>query len=499
MQMITWGRSLAAGLIAGLVSLAFMFWTRFYFEGPLIPELLAAKLFASIPIEVFSFFVRRLGLASKYVAFGTIVIGYLVFLLALGGLLLHGLRRLGAVFISSSAVVWIVSLGIFLLLGQPFPQTSYLFSAAILLFSSLIFGGALTALGLWFTPLPSLGKPGLEGRRAAIKMLSPALGLLLSGGLVALARAVWAQGGILFNRIKGLSWEVTPNDVFYTISKNVFDPRINPKNWSLKVTGLVDKELSLNLKDIKAMPAISQHTTLICISNEVGGDLVGNTLWKGVPLAEVLKRAGVKPGASELILRAYDGYSDSIPLAKGLEAGTTLAYEMNRAPLPDNHGRPLRLLVPGIYGMKNVKWITGVEVADYDYKGYWERRGWSDEAVIKTMSRIDVPQRGQRLKPGESYLAGIAFAGVRGVKRVQVSIDGGKSWSKTTVKKALSPFSWVLWAWPWNVARSLRGRLVTVKVRAMDGKGQLQTDRVTTPLPDGASGLHQVRVKLKKS
>lgn len=499
MERINWGRSLAAGLIAGLVSLAFMFWARFYLDGPLVPEVLAGQLFAWIPIELFGFFARRLGAASKYLAFGTIVIVYLVFLLALGGLLLHGLRRAGAVFMSSSAVVWIVSLGIFFLLGQQFPGMSYLFSAAILLFSSLIYGGALMALGLWFTPSPSLRKPRLEGRRGAIRMLSSALGLLLFGGLVALARAVWAQGGILFDRIKGLSSEVTPNNVFYTISKNVFDPRVNPKNWSLKVTGLVDKKLSLSLKDIKAMPAISQYNTLICISNEVGGDLVGNALWKGVPLAEVLKAAGVKSGASELILRAYDGYSDSIPLAKGLAAGTTLAYEMNRAPLPDNHGRPLRLLVPGIYGMKNVKWITEVEVADYDYKGYWESRGWSDEAVIKTMSRIDVPQRGKRLKPGKSFLAGIAFAGVRGVKRVQVSIDGGKSWSEATVKKALSPFSWALWAWPWNIARSLRGRSLRVKVRAMDGKGQVQTDRVTTPLPDGASGLHEVRVRVDKS
>ena len=236
MDRINWVRSLAAGLAAGVISLAFMFWARFYLGGPLIPEVLAATLFAWIPIELFGFFARRLGSASKYVAFVGIAIDYLVFLLALGGLLLHGLRKPGTVFISSSATVWIVSLGIFFLLGQPSPQTSYLSSAALLLLAGLIYGGALTALGLWFTPSPSLEQPDPAGRRAAMKTLVSAALLLLSGGIISLARAVWAQGEILFQQIKGLSAEVTPNDVFYTISKNVFDPRVNPDKWSLKVT-----------------------------------------------------------------------------------------------------------------------------------------------------------------------------------------------------------------------------------------------------------------------
>ncbi len=207
--------------------------------------------------------------------------------------------------------------------------------------------------------------------------------------------------------------------------------------------------------------------------------------------------AGLKPQATEIILRARDGYTDSIPLKKGLDPGTILAYEMNGAVLPHPHGFPSRVIVPGIYGMKNVKWLTEIELADFDYKGYWEKKGWSDEAVYKTMSRIDVP-RDKIVEAGEvNLIAGIAFAGDRGVRSVEVSVDSGKSWRQATVKPPLSRYTWVLWALEWEVSESLRGRTATLQVRATDGRGEIQIARAQSPSPDGASGYHTVTVRIR--
>lgn len=257
--------------------------------------------------------------------------------------------------------------------------------------------------------------------------------------------------------------------------------------------GLVEKPLTLTYEELTRLPPVTQHATLECISNEVGGDLISNALWKGVRLRDLLVRAGLKPGASEVILRARDGYSDGFPLKKALEDGTILAWEMNGKSLERQHGFPVRVIVPGIYGMKNVKWLTELEVANFDYKGYWESRGWADEAVYKTMSRIDILES-LTLKRGEpGYLGGIAFTGDRGIRAVEISLDGGP-WRAATVKPALGPYTWVLWAYEWTPREA---GTYTIKVRAIDGKGEIQTEIVRPPLPDGASGHHAVKMTVK--
>ncbi|MFY9572113.1 MAG: molybdopterin-dependent oxidoreductase, partial [Blastocatellia bacterium] len=190
------------------------------------------------------------------------------------------------------------------------------------------------------------------------------------------------------------------------------------------------------------------------------------------------------PGVVDIVLHASDDYTDSIPLERAMADGTLLVYEMNGEPLTPDHGFPLRLLVPGIYGMKNVKGITRIEAVDYDLKGYWQRRGWDDRAEYKTMSRIDAPDSTVR---GETTIAGIAFAGDRGIGKVEVSTDGGVSWEQAEIKPALSPISWVLWRKPWNPARAGKHKLV---VRATDGRGQTQTSQYATPAPSGSSGYH---------
>jgi DMSO/TMAO reductase YedYZ molybdopterin-dependent catalytic subunit len=208
-------------------------------------------------------------------------------------------------------------------------------------------------------------------------------------------------------------------------------------------------------------------------------------------MKDILERAGVNPGVKDIVLRASDDYTDSIPLEKAMHEGTILAYEMNGEPLTASHGFPLRLIVPGIYGMKNVKWVKRLDAVDHDFKGYWQRRGWDDRAEYKTMSRIDEP--GSDIN-GSTTIAGIAFAGDRGVSRVEVSTDGGKTWKEAQVKSALSPFSWALWHTDWTPARAGEHTLV---VRATDGQGVTQTSEYSPAAPSGTTGHHRLTVDVE--
>jgi DMSO/TMAO reductase YedYZ molybdopterin-dependent catalytic subunit len=327
------------------------------------------------------------------------------------------------------------------------------------------------------------------------------IGLAAAGGTW-IARWVQAAaaGGValaqdLFARVKGLPPDITANEQFYVVSKNPpgFDPRIDAEKWTLEVTGKVGKPVRLTYDELRAMPSIEQVQTLECISNEVGGDLISNARWKGVRLRDLLSRAGgAGPTAVKVAFRCADGYSESVPLVDAMNATTVLVYQMNGEPLPAAHGYPLRLLIPGLYGMKNPKWITKIEVVDYDYQGYWEASGWTDEAVVKTMSKFDVTTK---TSGGETELGGVAFAGDRGIKDVEYSTDGGKTWQKASTKPPLGKFTWVLWAAVWKPAGP--GSYV-VQVRAADGNGVRQTSKPAPTLPDGASGYHTVRVQVRK-
>jgi hypothetical protein len=294
------------------------------------------------------------------------------------------------------------------------------------------------------------------------------------------------RGDGVFPNIDNLALEITPNRDFYQVSKNAFDPQVDVASWKLEVAGLVETELALTYDDLKALPWVEQYATLACISNEVGGDLIGNALWRGVRLKDVLEKAGLKPGVVDIMLRASDDYTDSIPLERANADGTLLVCEMNGEQLTPEHGAPVRLLVPGIYGMKNVKWITRIEALDFDFKGYWQRRGWDERAEYKTMSRIDAPDGSVK---GETSIAGIAFAGDRGISRVEVSTDGGATWTPADLRPALSPISWVLWQRRWVPTQPGKHRIL---VRATDGRGQTQTSQYAPPAPSGSSGYHSV-------
>jgi DMSO/TMAO reductase YedYZ molybdopterin-dependent catalytic subunit len=274
-----------------------------------------------------------------------------------------------------------------------------------------------------------------------------------------------------------LSTEVTPADEFYTVSKNSVDPVVTSVDWKLTIDGTVEKTATYTMADLRKMGVLSMYATLACISNEVGGPWIGNARWTGIPLMNVLSNAGMLKSTREVVFHAADGYTDSIPVERAVQPFCLLAYEMNNAPLTSTHGFPLRLIVPGIYGMKNVKWITRIELRTDHYAGFWQQRGWDEAAPYQLISRIDVAKYG--------VVAGIAFGGDRGVSAVEVKI-GDQPWRKAVLHPPLSPLAWVLW----KVDADVKGQDLTV--RMIDSNGQMQIAQPSSPFPRGSTGLHRI-------
>jgi DMSO/TMAO reductase YedYZ molybdopterin-dependent catalytic subunit len=287
--------------------------------------------------------------------------------------------------------------------------------------------------------------------------------------------------------------EITPNNEFYLTHYDGI-PEIDGETWKLKIGGEVENELSLSLAEIMELPSTNDFNTLICIGNGIGGDLIGNAKWRGIPLKEVLLKAGLKESARELVFHGADGYTDSFPLGKGLQADTRLVYEMNDRTLPIEHGFPLRAVVPGLYGIKNLKWIERIEVSAEEVTGYWQKRGWSKEGQIKVMSRIDMPRDGDIITKESYEMSGIAFAGEHSINLVEVSTDGGKTWKEAMIKPALSRFAWTLWNYNWKVPDQ---RDYEIMVRARDKSGRTQKEGTVVSrrvFPNGADGYHKVNV-----
>jgi DMSO/TMAO reductase YedYZ molybdopterin-dependent catalytic subunit len=508
-----------AGATAGAAALLMMLAGRFLLNVPTLPELIATKSLDFVPLTLFELVLSIFGSLAKRLLLLTVMLAMVGVAGVLAQWLARSRERRGQLrpAMKVAAALWMLTLLVILpftgagVAGWALPAGA-LPVALVELLSFVTYALAL----VWVRPLalalaaprlqPAVAGTGQDRRRALAALAYATAGVAALGGV-----ALWLRSGAKsgttatpagqpdasalaspFDVVTRVTPEITPNEKFYTVSKNMLaDPSVDVRSWRLDIRGLVERPFSLRHDELKALPAVEQYNTLECISNEVGGDLIGNAHWKGVRLRDLLERSGIKPNARKVVFHAADGYTDSIPLEKALEPGTVLAYEMNGEVLPRAHGYPARLLVPGIYGMKNVKWVTAIEVVDYDFKGFWQKQGWSDEAVYKTMSRIDVPRNGQQLAPG-AYLGGIAFAGDRGITAVEVSLDDGQTWQPARVKEALGPFTWVLWVFqaPPDVSSPRK-----VKVRATDGRGLRQTSHYVPPAPDGAEGLHTIVVQ----
>jgi DMSO/TMAO reductase YedYZ molybdopterin-dependent catalytic subunit len=356
--------------------------------------------------------------------------------------------------------------------------------------------------GFRFLTTEKIGKQDNEftpaiGRRAFVL---GTIGLAAAGGGVALARKLYRAATFSYDgtQYKGsVVQPITPNDLFYCVTKNVVDPSVNVDLWHLEIGGLVQNPATWRLQDLVGFKPTTQETTLMCISNGLDAGLISNAVWKGLPLRDLLDQAGVLSSAARVRLHGVDNYTDTIPLEKAMEPSTLLAYEMNGVPLPDRHGYPLRVIVPGYFGEKHVKWLTRIEVADANAKGFYEAQGWGPDFITPTRSRIDVPDDwafvslGKLTAPIE--VKGIAYGGDRGISRVELSSDDGQTWSEAEIYYSGGDLAWSLWKAQWTPTATGDYALV---VRATDGEGDVQEWEEDRGPFSGVSGLHRINVRV---
>ena len=296
-----------------------------------------------------------------------------------------------------------------------------------------------------------------------------------------------------FDYIAGIAPLITPNEDFYLIDTALSYPQIDPADWSLRIHGMVDQEVEITFDELLDLGLVREQVTLSCVSNRVGGRLVGNAEWVGVPLATVLDQAGVQPRATQIVGRSVDRWTAGFPTAVALDGRIAMvAVQMNGEPLPISHGFPARLVVAGLYGyVSATKWLSDIELTTWEaFNGYWIPRGWAKEGPIKTQSRIDVPRRDSTIDPGPTAIAGVAWAPSRAIEKVEVQVND-EDWVEAELSRETTINSWRQWMVTWNATPGEH----QVRVRATDGTGTTQTSEISNPAPDGATGWHTIQVR----
>ena len=494
-----------SGMLAAMVMTAFMIAIRSFSETESLAEIMAGTVLEFMPISVFSFMLQLLKGLAKPILLGSVMVGMIL----VGGWIarfdggpardLSLFRKFRRVLVMTIAI-W-VPFAIFAVLitatGLAVSMSDReLISLAVILFADFfVYSLALYLLyplvsGSWIRgpqgseadhPPESLGRRKLLGQAGTAVVAAG--GVLYLGGFLRDIRA-----GSIGGDGDKISLPVTPNDEFYTVSKNFIDPRVDSDGWELEITGLVQQPVKISYDELLAMPSVEQMSTLTCISNEVGGDLIDNALWTGVKLSDLIAKAGILAAPGKVAFFGHDGYNDSFEFSKALEETTIVAYLMNGERLPNSHGFPARLIVPGKYGIKNGKWLRRIQLVD-SHRGYWQERGWTDVANIKTMSRFDIPGSRAILPFEPLDIGGVAFAGERGIARVEYSTDDGETWQDADELNVVASLSWAIWKATWTPTSTGTYRL---RVRATDGEGNVQTTDKADPEPDGASGHHRI-------
>jgi len=493
--------SLASGAIAGAGLTVVLGVLRLLVGTSWSPELIGDRIAPLITISLFNDLLvvaggynelKQLGVLSAIA--GQVIAGAL---LGLFYLRLSGSRaRRRTVLAAVLSGVWLLILAAF----WPILDTNYrglprVAAVAANALAHLIaigsFAGILLALESRLArDLPPIAVLGRHlSRRALIVASGAGVGVLALG---AVFNRLYAGATVYYDglRYKGRDVQaITPNDRFYTVTKNVSDPTIDAGRWRFEVGGLVARPRTYTFDELRRLSSTVQETTLMCISNAVGDGLMSNAKWKGIPLRSVLETAGPGPGVVKAVLRGTDSYSDTIAFAKAMDPATLLAFEMNGEPLPLRHGYPVRVIVPGLFGEKNVKWVSRVELVDHDAKGFYESQGWGPSFVVPTHSRFDVPDDGAHIALAPTTLRGIAFAGARGIRAVEVSLDAGRTWRSARIDHPGTTLTWALWSYDW---RPESGTVEAV-VRATDGSGALQTATERGTVPEGSTGYHRIR------
>ena len=546
----TYASVFLVGLVAGAIAIAVSLALRTFFSAIFIPELASQTLFSITPGEVESQAVETLGPVAKYSAFiGALIVNLVVYgiisLVAYKVLtqINSGNSFLGASAISSgiSYVAILIIFFVLLAVADIEIQTLPIQEVIMYLIPPQIAFGLMSAF-FYKNIQPRASKVAPKETVAYDRTVSGSISsgvdqnrrLFIKAGLasvVIIPLLYLGLNNLLFPRESTqsrlplesqiaskprpagfedprltalLASEITPTDLFYRVDINPVPPTVDANSWRLVVKGLVNTPLTITYEQLRSMASIPQIATLECVSNKIANDFIGTAIWNGIKLKSVLDQAGLKPNAKYIVFRCADGYDVGIPLDRGLQEGSILAYGMNGETLNAKHGFPIRAIIPGLYGMMNPKWITEIEVIDRVYEGYWQKKGWANNARYNTHSYIVIPGNAPIRKifrnlgsvnaiVGEQIpVAGVAFAGDRGISTIQVSSDGGATWKDARVKNPLSPYSWVIWTTELDVTS---GRDYKIVVRAIDKTGKIQTGEVREPFPSGATGYHTVEVQ----
>ncbi|HEX2241403.1 MAG TPA: molybdopterin-dependent oxidoreductase [Actinomycetota bacterium] len=493
-----------AGACAATVALSIL-WVASTLAGgiPFAPAAIAEALIRVTPGDIATFFIELL----QHWALRLLSIAVVVGAVAVGGEVLYRTMKNRRVRPGAAGLL----LGIAALLGSVLGPGERVEPLPLLLATTVAaFSYARVSAPLYYG-LVAQGPETDSGRRRALRVgLGGAVGVAAAGGVigwfagrlagpntdVALAapvRAAEVPDRAPFPDVPGLPSEITSAEDHYVVDINLIQPSVEAENWKLRVFGRVDSPLELTFEQLQSrFDVVEEFSVLTCVSNEVGGELIGNSAWGGVRLRDLLEAAGAEDDAVDVVFRAADGYSDSIPMDRAREPAALVAISQNGRPLTQAHGFPCRVRVPAIYGMKNVKWLESIEVVGSDYEGYWQRRGWSDVAEVRTQSRIAVAgDDGSARRGTATWIAGVAWAGDRGIDKVEVSVDAEQTWQDALLKEPLAPNAWRLWAYRWTPEHTGK---VLVSCRATDGRGTTQTRDLAEPHPAGATGYHRVEV-----
>jgi DMSO/TMAO reductase YedYZ molybdopterin-dependent catalytic subunit len=511
-------KALFAGLLAGLIAalamtVAMLLLASFGIATPL--AIIGDRLSVFISPGPFLSLMGRVGGYNhlKQLGVGSTIGGQLL-AGAFGGLLMAALyqRRRRSQTAHTVPIAWTISIFVILpiivlaILLWPVLGTSYLgfpIASARLItligfaLTFLVFERTLVASFHFLTRSTSEGEsaeftPAI-GRRA---LILGGAGVLLAGGGLGLIRKLWRVATFSYDgtQYKGrVVQPITPNELFYCVTKNVVDPRVNIDLWHLEVDGLVQNPKTYRFQDLTLFNTVEQETTLMCISNGLDAGLMSNAVWKGVTLRGLIDPSGPLAEAQRVRLHGVDNYIDTIPIEKALDPATILATEMNGEKLADRHGYPLRAIVPGYFGEKHVKWLTRIELARADAKGFYESQGWGPDFIVPTRSRIDAPDHESRFSLGQLpiLLKGVAFGGDRGISRVEISDDDGETWSDAKIDYPGTKLTWALWSYEW---RADSADDYTLVVRATDGEGEVQELEEDRSPYSGVTGFHKIVV-----
>ncbi len=500
LKKLPWYR-FAAGIVAGAPGLALTFAMRLGGLGVFLPEIAVDFTVGRIPGSVESFFIRTMGEGAKVLALFT---SLTVFLLIPG--LYAVLYRWIEKRVKNRWIVFalygLVSAAIALFVIMPLLGAGFLGSLTAAGISGAVFSQVLSSFlfaALLDYFLVDVASRHPEGFSLSRRQFIAAAGILVVGAVATLyglgtlvarpARLVFASVQEMFSK------ETTPNEEFYVVTKNLIDPTVDAAAWRLTIDGLVTTPATYTVGELLTRSAglpqsrSEEDVTLECVSNEVGGNLVSNARWTGIPLADLLADAGVDASADWIAFTCADGYTVGVPLAKAMNPTSLVALRMNGVLLPPKHGSPARIIVPGLYGMFHAKWLTRITLVRGEFLGFWQQKGWTNRGAIRTTAIVATPPHNSVVGSAVT-IGGVALAGDRGISRVEVSTDGGATWAAATLRTPLpSGLTWVMWTFPWTPPGGGSYRIVA---RAVDRAGSPQEVVPAAPFPNGASGYDSI-------